>query len=76
LTELPVDEAAAEAWVRRDGVPKGGQREVSLVLNLELKAEAPEFINTGRGNTWKFAADLTKITVVDKSNWPIATLNP
>jgi hypothetical protein len=76
LTELPVDETAAEAYVRRDGVRQGGQREVSLVLDLELKAEAPELINTGKGNAWKFAAEITKITVVDKSNWPIATLNP
>lgn len=75
-TELPVDEAAAQAYVRRDGVRQGGQREVSLVLDLELKAEAPELINTGRGNAWKFAAEVTKITVVDKSNWPIVTINP
>jgi hypothetical protein len=76
LTELPVDEAAAEAYVRRGGVGQGGQREVSLVLDLDLEAKAPELINTGRGNAWKFAAEVTKITVVDKGNWPIATLKP
>jgi hypothetical protein len=71
FAEVPIDEAAAEAYVRRAGVP-GGRRYVSLMLDLELTPEAPQSVS----NTWKFAADIKKITVVDKSNSPVATLNP
>jgi hypothetical protein len=42
------------------------------MLDLELTPEAPQSVS----NTWKFAADIKKITVVDKSNSPVATLNP
>jgi hypothetical protein len=67
-----MDEAAAEAYVRRSVVPSGGRRDVSLILDLELTPEAPQFVS----NTWKFAADIKKITVVDGSHRPVGTLYP
>jgi hypothetical protein len=77
FTELPIDEAAAEAYVRRAGVGMGGRREVSLILDLELKPEAPQTVTNEKGQKLPaFVADIKKITVVDKSGWPIGTLNP
>jgi hypothetical protein len=79
LTEVQMDEAAARAFVAGPRVGAAGHRGVSLMLELELLPQAPQFSREdgkmGFG-VWKFATRVKKATVVDQNKQPLAQLYP
>jgi len=74
-----MDEAAARAFVAGPRIGAAGHRFVSLLLELELLPQAPQFSKDegkmGAG-VWKFATRVKKATVVDQNKQPLAQLYP